>query len=329
MKKYFSFAILALAGIVGFSSCSKDDNDNNSDIINTGNLTTPAYESDAAKYVISSNNAEYKSIELTASGEYIIIPKASPFQAKSRVTAELKGLNQFFGENTFATRAATSNIIYGKFTKTAENEYLLEGFGTVKIVTSEGTACSLTITPTGGTAYTLTAARQNTTTSSDMTNKLCRSWRINSLRFQFSFMGRSFDKTATIDNLYEIYKGLYTTFPEMTEGEPLMSKEEFDRNNRNNDFLSNPEKVVFTKSGTYMVYYSTSKIAVSTWMWEEEAKGVLRYSWNYQNMYDSGNSGTVTVEIKGSNLYIKENAKEGVVEAGMNAAVTYIMEEVK
>ena len=321
--KYLLGAVAVMSAL-NFVSCSKSDDDSNDGNANSGTLDTPAYESDAAKFVISGSSSSYKSIELTASGEYIIIPQGSPYAAKRRAAMR----QSFFNFSTIRgldTRASSTQILYGKYKKTGDGEYQLEGFGTVKVQMAEGTACSLTLTPTGGTSYTLQATKKTTVEGSTMTNQLCRSWTIDRVRFQLSFAGKSVDKTVTLDNQYDLYLAVANTWPEMMEGEPLMSREEFNKN-KEGLFENTPERVVFTKSGTYMVYYEEGKLAVATWMWEDEASGKFRFSWNYNNMYDSRYSGVCSIEFFGSTLVFHEVPASG---DGMTMNLTYYMAEVK
>lgn len=59
---------MAFFCVGNFSSCSSsDDNDGE------GQLDTPQYAADAAKYEITDESSEVKSIELTESGQYIVI----------------------------------------------------------------------------------------------------------------------------------------------------------------------------------------------------------------------------------------------------------------
>ena len=71
-----------------------------------------------------------------------------------------------------------------------------------------------------------------------------------------------------------------------------------------------PEEVVFTKAGTYMVSYDNQMLAVSTWAWENMSTGLLRYSWNYDDMYDEEMAGTAWVSFKNNDLYLNETYKE-------------------
>lgn len=325
MKKknlfYYLMAITMMAMMsVNLTSCGSDDDGESGG--SSAPFATPKYESDAAKYVISESGASYQSIELTASGEYIIVPSSTVYSSST-----IKNGFSAFLQKNFVTRAGSSSqIIYGKFTKIADGEYQLEGFGKIKIEGNGGTACSLTITPDGGSTYTLTAAKQNVTTDSSMTNALCRSWLFDRMRLQLNYNGKTVDKTVNRDNLYELFKALYETFPEMSDGEPLPSEEEFNKYAEEYSSSFNwPSKVVFTKSGTYLVSYTSSRLAVSTWVWEDEGSGILRYSWNYEDMYSNGNSGTVNITFSDSNLVMTEKT----ASKGMDITMTYYMNELR
>ena len=110
------FGILLLAvAMTGITACSSDDDDTN--------FSTPQYESVSAYYEVTSHNSDIKSVELTSSGNYIVIrDNASSRQA------------YFFSRFVIApdedeTRATTyQNIIKGRFTKISDTEFELEGF---------------------------------------------------------------------------------------------------------------------------------------------------------------------------------------------------------
>lgn len=64
---FFGVALLAFAVYGLLSSCGSDGNNGGG-----SNCETPKYEADVAKYTITDTGSEYGSIELTASGNYII-----------------------------------------------------------------------------------------------------------------------------------------------------------------------------------------------------------------------------------------------------------------
>lgn len=324
MKTFRLFGLLLTAVLLScnLASCSDDDDEGGKP-----NLETPAFESESAKYEITSAGSAYKSIELTASGNYIITEANSYYAApplavkkqNKRALLATKG-TCFLGNGSRASRASSSNgIIYGKYEKVGEMEYNLIGFGTVKIESTASNALSLTITEEGDTPYTLTAARSNNTSSSEKTNALCRTWNMETIQIVYKVNGKTyFNETAKMDpaSLNKLVGKLSDFFDE-----PLTVEEFFD------DEL--PEQVVFTKSGTYMVYYSSQSLAVSTWAWENESKGILRYSWNYEDIYDEYYSGTVDISFSGSTLKISESEIEEEDGDTYEGYVAYTLSEVK
>ena len=87
-----------------------------------------------------------------------------------------------------------------------------------------------------------------------------------------------------------------------------------------------PEEVVFTKTGTYVVYYTGQELAVSTWKWENEAQGYLIYSW-YNNLDDP--DGRVLVEFDGNNMQITESYTESYDGETETMGLTYYFTEAK
>lgn len=84
-----------------------------------------------------------------------------------------------------------------------------------------------------------------------------------------------------------------------------------------------PQQVVFTKSGTYMVFYGNGTLAVSTWKWQDESKGTARYSWNYESIDDPDASGLINIGFADNQLVIKEYLIDGesadeYLEAGVS-----------
>ncbi len=253
------FMMLSMAGT--FASCSDD-----------GTLETPAFEAEAAKYEIS-GSSEYRSIELTESGNYIIIKNGNNSRSQ-KVKVPFLGTRV----KPTLTRVSYNNNIYGKYTKIGDNTYNLEGFGTVKVLMKEGTAYALEVTPIGGETDTVVASVQNKTPNSDMTNKLCRTWTIEKLYYEYT------DEEGS-------YSGTYTKEDVLNSGDYEVGEW--------------PESVVFTKTGTYMVYYIDQTLAVSTWRWYDESKGLLHYSWDNE-FEEFDEDDLVTIEFDGATMMITE-----------------------
>lgn len=79
-----------------------------------------------------------------------------------------------------------------------------------------------------------------------------------------------------------------------------------------------PVDVVFTKSGTYMVKYSDSSLAVATWHWVNESQGILGYWWGFDD--EDQEQQKVDVSFKGQHLNIVESDiehdEDGIFEEG-------------
>lgn len=322
------FAIIAMCVCsVPLTSCSDDDDNNGG-----GNFDPPAYETNAAKYEISDAGSPYESIEFTESGNYLIkqsggsyaqMSTAKAAAAITRGIAGKDGRSAIFADPTAtpATRDAYSPILYGKYTVREDGVYVLEDFGTVK-VTQDGTGNSykLEVTRNGQSTVTIEATRQNANLNSTKSNALCRTWNVASLRLYFEYNGRKMIDVSgkTPEELLEKLRKL------AQENDPEYSDDDYDDIT---DILGEwPEQVVFTKTGTYVVYYSESQLAVSTWKWENESDGYLIYSW-YNDLDDP--DGRVQVEFKGSNMQITEEYTESYDGETETTGMVYSFTEAK
>lgn len=318
------YALMMFAGITAFSACSSDDDDYT--------FETPQYEEISAKYTATTNASAINSLELTASGNYIII-KNTGYNINSNRAASRKLANNILMNDAViaATRSASyDNIIYGKFTKIDENIYDLEGYGVVTITTSGDEAYKLFIELDNGSTISVGARKQEQYETSAATDKLCRSWNIAKLGLKVVIEGRTFNKTANADE----FDVLFDSFVEWLCRQAGISINDLDPEQREYleemvDELASaynqvkPLSMIFTKSGSYMVHYANAALGVSTWRWEDENAGLLRYSWNTDDINDDYLGGVVNISYSGSMLL----AAEETVEDGMTITVTYGMTE--
>lgn len=297
-------AIVAVLLCGSMAACSEDDEDGDGGGTGIENVTlaAPDYEEHAALYELD-GNGEWQSIELTASGNYIITENfyysaskmlKPELSKESPIGRSLKMLNN----GVRPTRSSYNGIIYGTYTVNDEGVYVLEGFGTIELVGSEDNAVSLVVTTPDGVETTMTAEKKTQAPQSAITNALCRTWKVKGFRMVIKFNGKKMlDETGYMDNLDDFVDRISNKV-----GEDLTKEDLF------GEFM--PEEVVFTKAGTYMVSYDNETLAVSTWTWEDSATGLLRYSWDYDDMYDEDASGTASISFKNNNLYITESYKD-------------------
>lgn len=325
--KYVAVAAL----LVGTMAACNNDNDDEGGL---SSFDTPKYEAEAAKYVIDDQTAApYKSIELTASGNFIIMPgdyvnnvnRHAPATSKSKLWHSRLMSGMITANAPMPITRVYSLIVYGSYTKTGENQYNLEGFGTLTIIKdADGTAHTIVLTPTGKPSKEYTAHKQNADINSEMSSKLCRTWYTESFR-AFSKVNGKTVVDITANTLPELGDKMYEW---AKKNDPEFEENEWDWEN---EWDVNPENVIFTKTGTYVVLYSNDQLAVSTWKWADERNGILRYSWNPDSFDDDYLGGDVKIEFKNNRCYITEGESgyDEVENEYYEDGITYIMTEAK
>ena len=246
MKKIKLLAMAAALMLTAtcFTACSDDEGGGIGNI----DLPTPQYEEVSGKYEITQAGSPYESIELSASGNYIVTRSYGGY-----------GLAPKAGGKTrmalLAKRGATRSteyggIIYGTFTSLGGNEFALEGFGTIKLEYSGGDVTGIEIT-TNGTTTSYSAEKAPTMGGDNITNALCRTWRIEKIRevYYDKETGKTDDMTVTPENPGEVGYDM-------------------------------PIEVVWSKSGTYLVSYLDGSIGVAEWKWKNRGAGQLYYAWD-------------------------------------------------
>lgn len=314
MKQVFNqFWLLSLlmiaAGALTFISCGSDDENGGGDV-NWGKfdtkLSTPKYEDVSALYQITSSNSNISSIELTASGNYIVINK-NQLYAPQQVQQKVKSRFFMSVRKKQATRASNNIIVEGKYTKISDTQFELEGWGIIEVQGSKDNALEIKITRDGQ-ETTLPVTKKTQMDSKENTNFLCRTWNFSTIRMIITMKGSSiYDKEYKMSELKNFGRDMYElarkyNADDMDEDDTLEDyMEEW------NDIDDYPTAVIFTKSGSYIVLYRNEGLAISTWTWENYDTGLLRYSWNYDSMYDKDSSGNVKVGSRGEQLQVSES----------------------
>ena len=289
LNRLFALVCVCIVPFV-ISSCYFDGDapyDDPNNPYDAGEFKRPQFESESALYKISSGGSNLESIELTASGYYIVITKSS------RKLSSVNWSNTQLFDSRFKTIStrSDSDVISGRYIKSGDGVFVLDGFGTIVIKGGENNAVSLDITKINGDKIEVGAMKADQYESSTKTNALCRTWNLGMVTVH---------KPAgdvTYENVQAFNKG---------EGEGY-----------DEDEL--PMKVTFTKSGTYIVIYTNNELAVSTWAWENETTGRARYSWDYDNIY---NGDIIDVAFEGQQALITEYFSKTI-------SVTYYLTEAR
>ena len=265
MNKLFSYmSYLMLAFTLLLISCSKDEAD-------SSNLDTPKYESVSAKYEILSSQSPYKSIELGASGDYIVIT-SDYYSAMSRASS-LSKIGVFGNWGMSQSRATNyDGIIYGTYKQLDNGDFDLKGFGVIKVVYGENNEVeALSITPDKGIEMQFDVEKVEVMDDDDITNSLCRTWMFEKFRVVAYVSGKK-------------------VLDEFVDGADL---EYFD---------IEISEVLFSKSGTYMVVYGDKSLGVASWKWKNMDERILSYSWDGE-WYESY---TAQISFEGNSLILYE-----------------------
>lgn len=314
-KRLLSIAlpVVACLGLI-MTSCGGDDDGNGIPA-----LPTPEYESSSAKYEMAAGSP-YRSIEFTSSGNYVVVtnnhsyysaaPAAKVKKQTAVGTAMASGLLRT--PERSVSRAYFNGIYYGTYTKTGDNQYNLQGFGTITVNTGGDNAYSLTVTTSSG-SQTLAATKAVADKDSDRTNALCRTWNVDKLNLKVWINGsKKYDRTVAANKLNDLFEDW---------GDDGWEEDEI------------PRQVIFTKSGTYMVLYglndySNNSLDISSWRWENESKGIIRYSWDIGN-FDDDDSGLITTSFSGKNMTIWEEYSEEDDGDNYREKITWYFSEAK
>ncbi len=200
MKKISSFLMMFLTAALcaGFQSCSDDDGGDGG---NNGTLEPPVYSEEAVKCEFTDTEAPYESLELTESGDYMLILRDSE--------ANVGPVNTASPLRSVSRAGSGSNVKHGTYKKVGEKIYDLSDFG--KIVFTED---SIQITPPNGTTTTYNTTILPKLQTSHPIDLLCRSWKCVHWRAVIRSSEGNFDKSFS--SYEEFYKFAYGEPEDMT-----------------------------------------------------------------------------------------------------------------
>ncbi len=290
------FSFIAVQLLV---ACSSDEND----VSTPPTLDVPKYESNSTLFVMEANEEGIQSIELTASGNFLVVGTfyGKTNSVKKRGEASMVSFGTI--PNAMRNTRSPGGYVFGKFIKISDTEFILEGFGTIVIEGASSNAVNVWVTPATGEGYSLTGKRENNYGDTPYTNYLCRTWDILTIRYQMKFNGKViFDSTKSGSEFPLLMK-------EMGKVLSQFGDEEDDEIVFDDNYVG-LSQVIFTKAGTYLIITVDDEVGYSLWKWNNEKKGIIRYThdvWN-QDFYDEDYSNDVTVSFSGNEMLIEETS---------------------
>lgn len=259
MKKYCKIPFLVLLAVLTvpcFFSCSDDTEDV------VVNMNPPQYESVSGKYEITDSSSPYASIELGASGDYVVIKRSGGYAVSSLQKGNL------FSRKAPASRAvAYDNVVYGTYIQIDDETFNLEGFSVIQLKSNGGQGITdVIIKPNGGNEMTFAVKKAATMGDDDLTNALCRTWKVTNIH----------------ERGYDSYDG------------------EYDDTYTPDEYYGAISEVMFSKSGTFLSFYNDNEIEAHFWKWENQGERQIRYSWD--NVWNNDDEeGNFTVNFSSDN----------------------------
>ena len=259
MKKYCKIPFLVLLAVLTvpcFFSCSDDTEDV------VVNMNPPQYESVSGKYEITDSSSPYASIELGASGDYVVIKRSGGYAVSSLQKGNL------FSRKAPASRAVTyDNVVYGTYIQIDDETFNLEGFSVIQLKSNGGQGITdVIIKPNGGNEITFAVKKAETMGDDDLTNALCRTWKVTNIH----------------ERGYDSYDG------------------EYDDTYTPDEYYGAISEVMFSKSGTFLSFYNDNEIEAHFWKWENQGERQIRYSWD--NVWNNDDEeGNFTVNFSSDN----------------------------
>ena len=243
--KLLAMAVAMMFTATCFTACGSDDDGEG---IGNIDLPTPQYEQVSGKYEITQAGSPYESIELGASGNYVVTRSYGGYSLAPK--AEGRTRMALLAKRGTTRSTEYDGIIYGTFTSLGGGKYDLEGFGTIKLEYSGDNVTGIEVT-TNGTTTNYAAEKTPTMSNDDITNALCRTWKIERIRdvYYDKETGKTDDITVTPENPGE-------------EGYDM------------------PVEVLWSKSGTYLISYLDNSIGLAEWKWRDRSKGTMYYAWD-------------------------------------------------
>lgn len=303
----------------GLSACSSDD-----DPENGGDNGDQIENADAARYEITDPNADISFIELTEGGQYFVggdekDQAAKPMLARRAVQR---------GEH-----GNTDGLYYGDYTKGANGEYVLNGYGTLT-VTKNGEAYELKVVPEGATTTKSYGARKVTSSEpiANAAKNLCRTWKFQSVAYSFKAGSYTvFDFKA--NSMRELATKMKAKMKEQASknGEEWTQEDEDEWNEQiQNAYEEQPERLTFTASGYMYARFGLNDVERGMWRMPSANKLQLwsldKEGWSDEfflsigdTALEEGTSETVS-EVKGNTLTITQTlrgSEGGVIKYSM------------
>lgn len=255
MKKLFgifgaivTFVFMSMAIVsCGSDEPDDDDDDDDQEIVTggdlwSGTLEDAKYQSDAALYEVL-DNSDIASIELTASGNYIVMLNSDAYEKPA--AASRKHKNPFARKSVTRGEDDSTPGIFGEFEKLSDNKFNLKGYGVLEIESSR----KLNLRLEDGQNLSLNVSKQENISSNRLNDRFCRTWYVKK-------------------GVYELYRD-----NKLVDRAVITSQKDLEA-----EFV---EYVIVTKAGTFVkVDWDKTIDDAGIWKWRDEKEQIFAYKFN-------------------------------------------------
>ena len=260
--------VLAMC-VCGFTACGDDADEQ---------PTLPTFQEVSAKYVATDEKAAFQIVELTPDAHFIMTAPA----------------NEEVGD-----------IRYGNYSILAQNQFRLNGYGTLEVKDLSADSYSLTLTPTNGAAINVPTSKRKAVEGGTLTDRMVGSWKVTAQQIRLERDGIVFSKTIK-EGEWEALDQELRTWAKQFEGEVDKTWLKYRLDDMVEEYKHPFPSVVFTRFGTYLVM-SEEGSECAWWQWQDERQGLLRYSWTEGNLYDEDESGLSRIGFSDGLLTIAQD----------------------
>lgn len=254
------------------------------------------YADVSGKYEINTSEIPYRSIELTADGQYVAIKAAAyPYGVKATARKATKVAGLFNRRPVFSRNIENTMLIAGRFEQVIENEYSLEGLGTLVVEGRDGNGNITAFKMIGYDGVETEVPVQKAVNVDDEltgnSGNLCRMWTAVEERAQYYM-----EKVNVYDAIYRVDADQVTTYVN-SYGIDWAEEDIFDVGSEA------MERVLFSQAGTYLQFFRDGSVELSYWRWEDKANGVI-YAYDFGEEYDGA---TATAVFYGNRVNVLES----------------------
>lgn len=265
--------------VVFFASCSSDNGGDDDD----DKTEQAQFAKEAACFVVSDENADLASIELTEDGLYFMEKRNSESGAKAaHVIRKKSSKHNVMG--IFSSGIDEDAILSGSYIKLSEGVYQLDGYGTMTIAAS-GNKYDVKIQKENGTVKTYETSRVKSAAATTFDTQLFRTWKFEKVNFTVT-IGSYTLVNVTASSWKEFYTKMKQVAKQNSDEDNPWTDEDEQAYNYMIAYAETLglKQLAFTAAGHLYMSFG-SMVEKYLWKWQDRQSNALSL-WGYDNDLD-------------------------------------------